>query len=102
MYFGILKIKMDSETTNDQSLSHAVSLCGRTRVKFKALAMAYEQDSDESKLSIAVTLLDPSEERLKQRVDGLLAFFENNGLGRVWEHHLICESIDVLEDDDEV
>lgn len=100
MYFGILKIKMDAETTNEYSYSHAVNICERVRSRYKALAKPYEQKSDESTLVVALSLLEGSMEKLNQKSDDILAFLESSGLGRVLDHHMLCDHMDSIEDDE--
>lgn len=101
MFFGVMKIQMDSETTNDYSYAHASSICERVRSRFKVLARTYEQSASESSLVVAVTLLDRSKEKVGEKADKILNFLESSGLGRVLEHKLLCEHIDAIDDFEE-
>ena len=101
MYFGVIKIEMDSETTNDYSYAHAASICERVCSKFKVLAKPYQQSSHESTLVVALALLDRSEEKLNQKVDSILAFLETSGLGRILEHKTLCDQIDNIDSDED-
>lgn len=97
MFFGIVQIKLDSETTNEQSYGHAVNVCERLRSRMKVIAKPYEYNSDESNLSIVVALLEESEEKLNQKIDSIMDTIETSGLGRVFEHHLLSDDVDSIE-----
>jgi hypothetical protein len=100
MFFGIVKVAMDSETTNEYSFSHAASICERVSSKFKVLAKSYQQGSYDSTLVVAIALLDRSEEKLNQKIDTILAFLESSGLGRILEHKTLCDQMDSLDSDE--
>lgn len=98
MYFALLKIDMDAETTNDQSLSHAKILCERISKRFKALSKSYFQNSNETSLVVLVTLLEQSNHKIDEKTDKILSFVETEGLGRVLDHHVLQDHVDALEE----
>jgi len=101
MFFGVVKVEIDSETTNDYSYAHATNISERICSKFKVLAKAYQQNSYESTLVLALTLLERSEEKLNQKIDSILAFVESSGLGRILEHHTLSDRMDSVSSDED-
>jgi hypothetical protein len=99
MYFGIIKIRMDNETTNAYSYAEAINICESIRSRFKALARPYEQKMDESELTLTIVLLEGTQEKLKQKSEEIFTLIENKGLGRILEHEMICEHVEDLEFD---
>lgn len=98
MYFGILKIQMDSETLNDLSYQHAVTICENIRSRFKVAAKPYQEKPSDIALSIIVAMLAKTQDKMNRECDEILNLIETKGLGRILNDVLLVDHIDSIED----
>lgn len=107
MYFALTHIKFEEDyekesRRRDQRILEIKRLADRVRGQFKVCAMVTFHPNSEEPLGIAVAALGTQDEKLSKLLDSIVEFCEKSGYARVQEELALIDSIDILDQQDEV
>jgi hypothetical protein len=101
MYFAVVKITFESEEgAPAPDRKEMAAFIEKLRARFRITVMPYGSMQEDGETSIAYTSLASSEESLSKQLDGIAAFCEECGMGRVADEAVLMDHIDSIGEDE--
>ena len=98
MFFAISKIYIESDQMTTSDLKELTQLCQKLQSKYKISAKPLAHT--ENRLSFAIALLSSSRNAALQKLDEIVQFTEQSGIGRVENEISLVDHIDAFEDEE--
>ena len=98
MFFAVLKVRFEEESSSYIESRDLGVLCEKVRSRFKVSAAVSHTPNQDGYSAIAIAHLAKSEAHLSKKLDAIVEYCESAGLGRVAEDAALIDHIDNLDD----
>ena len=99
MYYCVSQIKLQSEAATSQDAKLLSSLCQKLRKRFSVSCTANISDKSGYSISIYLSYFSNTEMQVGQKLDKILEYIEEQGLGRVEGENYLIDHVDTISNE---
>jgi hypothetical protein len=101
MYFAVVKITFEHEDgAPAPDRKELAAFIDKLRARFRITVMVHGNMQEDGETSLAYTSLALSEESLNKQLDGIAAFCEEQGMGRIADEAVLMDHIDSIGEEE--